>query len=415
MNRFSKMGRSGGDMAIEYQDDGRSKRRIILVVAILLIIAALVAAALLMRGGDDAATAGGPGGEDRERAAQAVTVIVPGNSEVASTITTSGTLGARRDQNVGIAGQGGQVTRVLVDAGDWVRQGQVLATVDRSVQAQQAAQQRASLAAAQADADLAKANLDRAQQLVERGFVSKAEIDRLRSTYEAAQARVSVSRAQLNTTLAQIGQLDVRAPTAGLILDRNVEVGQVVSAGTPSLFRMARGGEMEVRAQLSQQDLAAISVGMPATITPVGSDQQFAGQVWQVSPVINPQSRQGEVRISIPYDPAIRPGGFAEVEIASGVTTAPMLPQSAVLSDANGNYVYVVNADNEVVRRDVVVGSVDDRGVTIREGISGNEQVVARAGSFLTVGQKVVPQREAAAAVRQEERGAVGEGEGEEE
>ncbi|NNC47274.1 MAG: efflux RND transporter periplasmic adaptor subunit [Sphingomonas sp.] len=415
MNRFSKMGRSGGDMAIEDQSDGRSKRRIILIVAILLIVAALVAAAMFMRGGDDVAAAGGPAGEGSDRAAQAVTVIVPGNSEVASTITTSGTLGARRDQNVGIAGQGGKVTRVLVDAGDWVRQGQVLATVDRSVQTQQAAQQRASLAAAQADADLAKSNLDRAQQLVERGFVSKAEIDRLRSTYEAAQARVSVSRAQLNTTLAQIGQLDVRAPTSGLILDRNVEVGQVVSAGTPSLFRMARGGEMEVRAQLSQQDLSVVSVGMPATITPVGSDQQFAGQVWQVSPVINPQSRQGEVRISVPYDPVIRPGGFAEVKIASGVTTAPMLPQSAVLSDANGNYVYVVNADNEVVRRDIVVGAVDDRGVTIREGISGNEQVVARAGSFLTVGQKVVPQREAAASVRQQEQGSVGEGEGEEE
>lgn len=413
MNRFSKMGRSGG-MAIEDQNDGRSKRRIILVVAILLIVAAIAAAAMFMRGGGEGGAGGAAGGEGRERTAQSVTVIVPGNSEVARTITTSGTLGARRDQNVGIAGSGGQVTRVLVDAGAWVRQGQVLATVDRSVQAQQAAQQRASLAAAQADADLAQANLERAQQLVERGFVSTAEIDRLRSTFEAAQARVNVARAQLNTTLTQIGQLDVRAPTSGLILDRNVEVGQVVSAGTPSLFRMARGGEMEVRAQLSQQDLSEIAVGMPATVTPVGSSQQFAGTVWQVSPVIDPQSRQGEVRIAIPYDPAIRPGGFAEVEIASGVTTAPMLPQSAVLADAIGNYVYVIDADNEVVRRDVTVGSVDDRGVTIRDGISGNEQVVARAGSFLTVGQKVVPQREAAASAMERE-GAVGEGEGEEE
>ena len=283
------------------------------------------------------------------------------------------------------------------------------------MQAQQAAQLRASVAAAQADADLAKANLDRARQLVERGFVSTAEIDRLTSTYEAAQARVNVARAQLSTTLAQIGQLDVRAPTSGLILNRSVEVGQVVSAGTPSLFRMARGGEMEVRAQLSQQDLAGISVGMPATVTPVGTNQQFAGTVWQVSPTIDPQSRQGEVRISIPYDAAIRPGGFAEVEIASGVTTAPLLPQSAVLADAIGNYVYVVDADNKVVRRDVTVGNVDDRGVTIREGITGNEQVVARAGSFLTVGQSVVPRREAAAAAIAAQQGSETEGEGEEE
>ena len=101
---------------------------------------------------------------------------------------------------------------------------------------------------------------------------------------------------------------------------------------------------MEMRAQLSQQDLAFVHVGMPASVTPVGSDRSFAGSVWQVAPVIDPQSRLGEVRIAVPYDPAIRPGGFAEARITAGATTAPLLPQSAVLSDDKGNYVYIVNA-----------------------------------------------------------------------
>ena len=107
-----------------------------------------------------------------------------------------------------------------------------------------------------------------------------------------------------------------------------------------------------MRAQLPQQDLACVRVGMPASVTPVGLDRSFAGSVWQVSPVIDPQTRQGEVRIAIPYDPAIRPGGFAEAEISAGATTAPLLPQSAVLSDDKGNYVYIVNGKNEVERRD---------------------------------------------------------------
>lgn len=388
MNRLSGFGRP----MIEDEAHGRRrKRRNAIIVAILVVIVAVGAAAYFMRNG-------APAEQDNTAArGPAVTVMVPGLSDVARTITSSGTLAARRDQPVGVSGQGGRVTRVYVEPGDWVSQGQLLATIERSVQSQLAAQQRASINAAEADAALAKNELDRAQALVERGFVSKADIDRKQAAYDAAVARVSVARAQLGQTNAQIGLLDVRAPTAGLILERNVEVGQVVSAGTPMLFRMARGGEMEMRAELAQQDLAAVAVGMPATITPIGTDRSFEGRIWQVSPVIDPQSRQGEVRIAIPYDKAIRPGGFAEARIASGVTKAPLLPQSAVLADADGNYVYIVDKDNKVQRRNVTVGSVDDRGVTISAGISGNEQVVRSAGPFLTPGQVVQPNREKAA------------------
>ena len=92
-------------------------------------------------------------------------------------VTASGPLAAKRDQPVGIAGQGGRVVRVLVDAGSWVRAGQVLAVIDRSVQAQQAAQLAAQVEAARANAALAQSNYERAIALQGRGFVSKAEID----------------------------------------------------------------------------------------------------------------------------------------------------------------------------------------------------------------------------------------------
>jgi HlyD family secretion protein len=153
---------------------------------------------------------------------------------------------------------------------------------------------------------------------------------------------------------------------------------------------------MEMQAQLSQQDLAFVHAGMPATVTPVGAQANIAGTVWQVAPVIDPQSRLGEVRIAIPYGAAVKPGGFAEARIGAGGTTAPLLPQSAVLSDQQGNYVYVVNAKKEVERRPIKIGSVDDNGVTIAEGLSGNEAVVLSAGPFLNPGQKVNPQRQAA-------------------
>jgi len=151
-----------------------------------------------------------------------------------------------------------------------------------------------------------------------------------------------------------------------------------------------------MQAHLSQQDIAQVRAGMPAGVTPVGSQTAIAGNVWQVSPVIDPQSRLGAVRIAIPYTAAIKPGGFAEARITAGATSAPLLPQSAVLSDDRGNYVYIINGKNEVERRDIKIGTVDDNGVTIAEGLSGSEPVVLSAGPFLNPGQKVNPRRQAA-------------------
>jgi RND family efflux transporter MFP subunit len=378
--------------------DRSRRRRTALIAGGLIAIAVLLLAFFLMRGGSEEQTgAGGPGAaQGQSGQAPTVTVVVPGRSQVARTISASGPLAARRDQPVGIAGQGGRVTRVLVDAGSWVRAGQVLAVVDRSVQAQQAAQLAAQVEAARANAALAQNNYERAIALQGRGFVSKAEIDSKKATRDAANAQVRVAQAQLAASRAELGRLNVTAPASGLILARSVEVGQIVSPGSGALFRLAANGEMEMQAQLSQQDLALIHVGMPATVTPVGSDRSFSGTVWQVAPSIDPQSRLGAVRIAVPYDSVIRPGGFAEARITAGTTSAPLLPQSAVLSDDEGNYVYVVNSKNEVERRSIKIGSVGGGGVTIAEGLSGNEPVVLSAGPFLNPGQKINPRRQAA-------------------
>jgi len=397
MNRETRLER---DETIVVVDGSRRRRNVILAIVVAVLAIAL-AYYFFSRSNDSAPAAGGEAaaaGEGR-RGGQVptVTVIVPGRSQVASIITASGALAARRDQPVGAAGQGGRVTAVLVDAGTWVRAGQVLATVDRSVQAQTSSQLAAAVESARASAALAQNEYDRSAALVGRGFVSKADLDRKRSARDQAQAQVRVAQAQLGATRAGIGLLDIRAPSAGLILQRNLEVGQVIGAGSQGLFRLARGGEMEMRAQLSQQDLAAVRVGMPASVTPIGATSNVTGSIWQVSPIIDPASRQGEVRIAIPYSAGIRPGGFAEARISAGATTAPLLPQSAVLADDEGNYVYVVNARNEAERRVVKVGAVDASGVSILSGLNGQEMVVVSAGPFLNPGQKIKPIRQAAA------------------
>lgn len=330
--------------------------------------------------------------DDDNSQAPAVTVVSPGTTMVSGEIEAPGTLAARRPMPVGVVGEGGQVVRVTVDAGDWVSQGQVLAVIDRSVQVQQAEAQAAQIQVARADANLAQANLDRALQLVARGFVSKADVDRLTATRDAAAARVKVAEAQLREQRARNQRLNIIAPATGYVLARAVEPGQTVGAGTPALFTIASGGEMEMLAQLSEEQLAKLSVGTVARITPTGSGQTFEGQVWQIAPTIDQTTRQGTARIALSFNPALRPGGFATARINSGSFRATVLPESAVLADAQGSFVYVVGSDKKVTRRAVKTGAVTEQGIAITEGLSGSEKVVLRAGGFLNPGETVNPQ-----------------------
>lgn len=366
----------------------KPSRKTAYIVIALLLLGAIAAAYFYVTNGAGAT----PAADDREGQAAAISVIAPGKTTIEGQINATGTLAARRELPVGVAGEGGRVTLVPVDAGDWVRAGQVLAVIDRSVQNQQIASQSAQVSVAKADADLAQANLDRALKLVERGFISKADIDRLTATRDAANARVKVAQAQVGETRARNSRLNIVAPAAGLILERMVEPGQVVSAGSGALFRIARGGEMEMLAQLSEVDLATLSAGLAASITPTGSDKSFEGQIWQVSPVIDPQSRQGTARIALSYAPELRPGGFANATIASGTVVAPILPESALLSDDEGAFVYVVGKENKVERRRVKTGLVTAQGIAVVDGLEGSERVVYQAGGFLTEGELISPQ-----------------------
>ncbi len=335
------------------------------------------------------AGAGAAGKEDKQ--APHVTVIVPGQQFVENVISTTGNLAARQEMPVGAVGEGGMVVRVLVQPGHWVHAGQVLAIVDRQVQDQQSNQIAAQIGAAQAEARIAQSELERSLALQSRGFVSKADLQRKAATRDGALARVRVAQAQYGEMRARMGRLDIRAPASGLVLTRAVEPGQVVGAGAGVLFRIAQGGQMEMKAQLSEADLAKMHVGIGAKVNPVGTTTEFNGQIWQVSPVIDPQSRQGTVRIALAYNSALRPGGFATAKIVAGAASAPMLPETAIQSDKSGNYLFVLSPDNKVERRDVVVGTVTDKGASILTGLNGQERVVLSAGAFLNPGEVVVP------------------------
>ncbi|HZI42346.1 MAG TPA: efflux RND transporter periplasmic adaptor subunit, partial [Gemmatimonadaceae bacterium] len=155
------------------------------------------------------------------------------------------------------------------------------------------------------------------------------------------------------------------------------------------LFRLARSGEMEMRGQVAERDLAALSVDQTAEVYLTGIDKPFTGKVRLLGAIIDPQSRLGEIRIALAPDAKIRPGAFARAEVTTGAAQRPILPQTAVLSDAQGTYVLIVGSDNTAQRRAVRVADTIPEGLVIGAGLNGDERVIATAGAFLRIGEKV--------------------------
>jgi RND family efflux transporter MFP subunit len=178
-------------------------------------------------------------------------------------------------------------------------------------------------------------------------------------------------------------------PADGTVLTRTAELGQTASPGGEPLFRIARGGEIEMRGQVAEQDLAGLKLGQAASIYLTGIAKPFEGQVRLLGAVIDPKTRLGEIRIALKPDPALRPGAFAHGEVVVGNARRPVLPQPAVLSDARGSYVYVVGAGNSVERRAVSIANTTPDGIVVGEGLNGDEQVIALAAGFLREGEKV--------------------------
>ena len=320
-----------------------------------------------------------------------VSVTEVGRSAVPTTVSIIGTIAARYDTPIGVEGDGGRVAAIYVEAGDHVKRGQVLARLDVSVLQPQVANLQAALELSRAEADLATAEYHRAVAVGASGALSAEETERRRSSSVTAVAKVKVAAAQLAEAEARLARAEVRAPADGLILTRSVEVGQMAAPGGGVLFRLAEGGEVELRGQVAEQDLPLLKVGQAVNVRLTGTAKVYPGQVRLLGAVIDPQTRLGLVRVALAPDPNLRPGAFARAEVTVSNAARIVLPQTAVLADDKGSYVLIVNAQNKVERRAVHVSGMVANGITIADGLTDSEQVVATAGAFLQEGEVVKP------------------------
>jgi HlyD family secretion protein len=320
-----------------------------------------------------------------------VSVTEVGVSAVPTTVSIIGTIGARYDMPIGVEGDGGRVTAVYVEAGDHVKQGQVLAHLNNSVLEPQVTNLEAALDQARADADLAAAEYQRALAVGSSGALSAEETQRRKSTAVTAAAHVKVATAMLVEGRARLARADVRAPANGIILTRSVEVGQTAMPGGEALFRLSKDGETELRGQVAEQDLPLLQVGQLVDVRLTGMSKVYQGRIRLLGAVIDPATRLGTAKVSLTPDPNLRPGAFARAQVTVSNAERAVLPQTAVLNDDKGSYVLIVNSQGKVERRAVRVTGMVARGVTVADGLNPKDQIVTSAGAFLQEGETVKP------------------------
>jgi RND family efflux transporter MFP subunit len=327
-----------------------------------------------------------------------VTVTTPGSRAVTSRITFTGALAARYDMPIGSDTDTGRIREIYVEVGDHVKQGQIMAKLDGSILLPQVNRLAASVEEAKAEAALSAAQYKRALGVQAAGALSAEEIEHRRATSLTDDARVKVAVAQLAEAQARLERTDVRAPAEGLVLTRTAEIGQIASPGGPALFRLARNGEIEMRGQIAEQDMARLRVGQSASVYITNVAKPFDGHVRLLGAVIDPNTRLGEIRIALGSDPVLRPGAFARGEVVIDHDIHPVLPETAVLADEKGSYVFIINDKNEVERRKVSVIDTTAAGVVIGAGLTGSERIVTTAAGFLREGERVsaVQQQESA-------------------
>ncbi|WP_114392404.1 efflux RND transporter periplasmic adaptor subunit [Oleisolibacter albus] len=324
-----------------------------------------------------------------QAAALTVTAAPVEQGVVRRTLLVTGSLAAWDELPIGTQTSGLAIVEVLVDEGDAVKAGQLLARFDDSELKADLAAKEASLREAQATAEEALTNTRRAEELSKTGAISVRELDSRRATAATAQARVGVAEAARMQAQVRVKQTEVRAPTDGTITRRNARLGAVMSAGGTELFRLIREDRVELVADVPEMDLRDLVVGQPVSLSVDGSSEAAVGTIRLISPVVDPKTRLGTIKVDVPKSRLLRPGMFVGGRVETGTIQAPLVPAGALVYKDSKPLVFTLGEGDKVQMRAVETGPLEGGRVAILKGVATGDRVVVAGAGYLKDGDVV--------------------------
>jgi RND family efflux transporter MFP subunit len=293
----------------------------------------------------------------------------------------------------------------IVQAGDIVSKGTVLARVRDSDYRERVGQGRAKLAEGEAVLEKTRLDLERAVALFKADSLTKPDLDSAQASYDSAQARVTQAKADLELALIVLRDCELTAPSNGVLLERRIEFGSLVGVGTVG-FVMGDVRFVKARFGIPDAVIGRVTLGAPIGVTVESvASTPFSGRVTAVSPTADPHSRVFDVEVTIPNENGrLRPGMIGTVTAGRAAAAEPadaaaasslILPLSAVVrstGEANQYAVFVVEqqSDVEVARiRSVELGDVMGNGVAVRKGLSASDKVITTGATLLTDGERI--------------------------
>ena len=332
-----------------------------------------------------------PAAKAAARPALTVSVSAPQTLDWPQVLPATGNVVAWQEAVIGPEISNYRITEVLVQVGDAVRRGQVLARIASDTVASELAEAQAAVAELQAAANEAKDNATRARELRDKGFYSPQLNTQYQTAQHTAAARLAAAQARQQTVALRMSKTAVLSPDDGVISARGASVGSLTQSGQ-ELFRLIRGGRLEWRAEVPSADLDRIKPGLVAVLTSPGGER-VKGSVRAVAPSVDPQTRNGLVYVDLPANlttsSAVRAGMFARGEFELARHPALTLPQSAVVLREGFAYVFRLEPGDRVTQLKVALGRrLGDR-LEIVAGLAPEARVVDHGAGFLADGDLV--------------------------
>jgi HlyD family secretion protein len=328
----------------------------------------------------------GPG----SRAAQSVLTVETTQAvagATAQTLDTAGSLFAWQEVAIGAEVSGYRIAEVLVDVGDQVNKGQVLAQLDETLLRESFSQAQAAVAVAKANMEQAQASARRGNALQQPGVISKQDAEQLNTVAATATAQLTNAESLLQSARQRLEYASIKASDSGVISARNATPGQIASAGA-TLFSLIRDNRIEWRAEVPAYDIGQVKRGMTARIKrPDGS--YATGTVRTVSPGLDPNTQRGTAYVDLKLEPQVRPGMYLTGAIELAKANSLRVPLAAVTVRDGFSYVFVLQPDNLVRQQRVNVARLLSDSVELSEGITAEDRIVASGVGLLRDGDRV--------------------------